>query len=732
MTTNTHTFIITGMDCADCAKSIERGVAQLPGVTTCTLNFTNARLRVVGTIATDTVIARVQALGYGVGDAPTTPVVHTTPPSFVAYMWQRRETQRALFGALLISPCIVLSELLGWERWWLDLLAIVALLCAVPPILQSAWRSIWINRELSINVLMTIAACGAIALGQYVEAGMVVVLFAIGEALEGYSSHRARAAVSSMFALVPERALRQRHHADGETVEQLVLVSELAVGDTVVVRPGERFPCDGSVARGESLVDEALLTGESHPVAKTVGDTVYAGSINGLSPLLVTIRQRVDESMVARMTQLVADAQERRAPVEHLVDRFARYYTPAVFILAVLVAMVPPLLWGAPWWSASDPSSGWLYRGLALLVVACPCALVISVPVALVSALSNAARHGILVKGGAILSTLAQVRAIAFDKTGTLTNGTPSVVSVRTSNCAFPAHPVDTCSACIRVLALADAVERHTTHPLAHAIVRASPTHLPVADNVTTQVGYGVRGDVAGVAVFVGSHHVFDRDIPHDSQHCAAADVDSQNGFIPLMVSENGHYVGTITVADAIRPQAPAALMHLQQLGINSISMLTGDNARVANHVATQLGITQVYAGLLPADKVATVRSIHARDGLVAMVGDGINDTPALAGADVGIAMAGTHHAMEVADVALIHADIQRIPQLIQLSRITMRTVITNITVSIAIKALFLLIVLLGHANMWMAIVADVGTTLVVTAYGLRLLYLPLANHRTR
>ncbi len=728
MTSTTHSFIITGMDCADCAKSIERGVAQLPGVTACTLTFTSARLHVSGTVDTASITARVQSLGYGIADAPTTPVVHTAPPSFVAFMWQRHETRLALLGLILISPCIVLSEVLGWERWWLDLLAIAALLCAIPPILRNAWRSIWITHELSINVLMTIAAGGAIALGQYVEAGMVVVLFALGEALEGYSSNRARAAVSSMFALVPERALRQNTD-DSDPHEHLVPVSELEVGDTVIVRPGERFPCDGVVQRGESLVDESLLTGESHPVAKTVGDRVFAGSINGLRALFITISHHADTSMVARMSQLVAEAQERRAPVEQLVDRFARYYTPAVVVLALMVAVIPPLIWGAPWWSTTDPSSGWLYRGLVLLVVACPCALVISTPVTLVSALSNAARHGILVKGGAILSTLARVRAIAFDKTGTLTNGTPSVVTVRTTACTTPDAPIATCPACTNVLALADAVERHTTHPLAHAIVSASSTHLPAAHNVTTHVGNGVSGDVAGVSVFVGSHQYFDHDIPHDSQHCAAAHADSQHGYIPLMVSENGQYVGTITVADTIRTHAHDALTHLRAIGITSISMLTGDTARVAQHVARQLRITQVYAGLLPADKVATIRSIRARDGIVAMVGDGINDTPALAGADVGIAMAGTHQAMEVADVALINTDIQRIPQLIMLSRITMRTIIINITLSIVIKVIFLLTVLFGHTSMWMAIVADVGTTLVVTAYGLRLLYLPLTPH---
>ena len=731
MSANTHTFIITGMDCLDCAKSIERGVAQLPGVTTCTLNFTSARLQVTGAINADVILARVQSLGYGISDASATPVIHTVPPSFIAFMWQRHETQLALLGLLLISPCIVFGELLGWERWWLDLLAIISLLCAIPPILRSAWRSLWINRELSINVLMTIAAGGAIALGQYVEAGMVVVLFAIGEALEGYSSNRARAAVSSMFALVPEQALRQHITDSGDSHEHLVPVSALQIGDTVIVRPGERVPCDGIVARGESLVDESLLTGESHPVTKTVGDSVFAGSINGLSPVIVTITHLANDSMVARMTHLVAEAHERRAPVEQVVERFARVYTPAVVILAIMVAVIPPLVWGAPWWSSTDPASGWLYRGLALLVVACPCALVISTPVTIVSALSNAARHGILVKGGTILGTLAQVRAIAFDKTGTLTNGTPSVVNVRTTTCASLDAPIAACQACTNVLALADAVERHTTHPLAHAIVTASPTHLPAAHNIITHVGHGVSGDVAGRTVFVGSHHYFDQDIPHDSQHCAAADADSQHGYIPLMVSDNGRYIGTITVADTIRNHAHDALTQLRELGITSISMLTGDTARVAQHVARQLGITQVYAGLLPANKVATVQSMHAQYGIVAMVGDGINDTPALAGADVGIAMAGTHQAMEVADVALINADIQRIPQLIRLSRTTMRTVMINITFSIAIKAIFLLIVLLGHASMWMAIVADVGTTLVVTAYGLRLLYLPLEPRPT-
>lgn len=723
---STQQFTITGMDCADCAKSIERGVAQLTGVTTCTLNFTSARLTVCGNTSTQSIMQRVRDLGYGITPASTTLVIHTAPTSFLRFVWGKSATRWAFIGLILITPCIVLSEVLGWETWWLDALAVAALLCAIPPILRNAWRSIWITHELSINVLMCIAATGALALGQYVEAGMVVVLFAIGEALEGYSSNRARAAVSSIFALVPAQALRHTSHENGDIHEHLVPVSELSVGDMVIVRPGERIPCDGIVHSGESLVDESLITGESQPITKVSGDTVYAGSINGLSPIMVALTHPADDSMVARISNLVADAQERRAPIEHIVDRFARYYTPAVVILAVLVAIIPPLVWGAPWWVTHDPSSGWLYRALALLVVACPCALVISTPVTLVSALSNAAKHGMLVKGGHVLSTLARVRAVAFDKTGTLTQGMPSVVSVRAAACAQPTAYVGHCDDCDRVVTLADAVERHTSHPLAHAIVHASPTHLPAATNITTHVGHGVSGDVAGIPVFVGSHQRFDTSIPHDSAHCAAAHDDSQHGLVPVMVSHAGTYVGTITVADTIRANATTALFQLNQLGIHSISMLTGDNTRVAHHVADQLGITQVYAQLLPADKVNTVQHIRARDGVLAMVGDGINDTPALAAADVGIAMAGTHQAMEVADVALLSADLLRIPQLIQLSRITMRTVTVNISFSIAIKIIFLVVVLLGHASMWMAIVADVGTTLLVTAYGLRLLYIPL------
>ena len=736
MTTSTtdYSFTIKGMDCAGCARSIESGVAQLTGVQSCELSFTTERLRVSGTATREAIAQRVRDLGYeAVEPAPAAaPAQVAPPPSFLQFMWSRQETRLALLGALLVLPGIVLHEILGWDALWIDALALLAMALTIGPIARSAWRSLALSRELNINALMTIAAVGAVVIGAYVEAGLVMVLFAIGEALEGYTSTRARHAIKSLMEVVPQTALRLGTTCCDSGCEERVAVSELQVGDVIVVHPGERIPMDGTVRAGASSVNQAPITGESRLIEKEPGAEVFAGSINGEGSLELTVTHLAADNTIARMIRLVEEAQERRAPVQRFVDQFAKYYTPAVVVLAVLVAAVPPLVFGQPFWNPTPEEFGWLYRALALLVVACPCALVISTPVSLVSAMSTAARNGVLIKGGAFLEGLSKVRAVAFDKTGTLTAGRPTVVAVRAAACPEPAlTAVGHCDACDEVLVLASAVERRSEHPLAHAIVTASAERgldgrVPVAEGVTALVGRGVAGRVNGQEVLIGSHRHFDRDIDHDSTHCAAAAQDAAAGHTPVMVGVGGGYLGTITLADTVRESSREAVAHLKAMGLRAVVMLTGDQQATAERIGADVGVTDVRAELLPEHKVGAVEALQREYGPVAMVGDGINDTPALATASVGIAIGGAHggtnQAMETADVTLMSDDLRQLPFAIGLSRAAMRTVGVNIALSIGIKLVFLALVLAGMGTMWMAVLADVGTSLLVTLNGMRLL----------
>lgn len=723
-------FTIHGIDCAHCANTIEVSVARLDGVEACELNATTGRLRVRGAVEPETIIAYVRSLGYeaalseNTGAAPATP---NAPVSFIRFMWQRIETRLALVGAALIAPGVVLHELLGWRALWIDALAFAALIAAGLPIARSAWRSLVSSRTVSINALMTIAAIGAVIIGAHVEAALVMALFAIGEAIEGFTTARARDAIRSLMTLAPETALRLR---DG--YETRVPVAELKVGDVIIVRPGERVPMDGVVRSGATHVNQAPITGESVPVAKTPGANVYAGSINGEGVIEVIVTHLASETTISRMIRLVQEAQDRRAPVQRMIDRFASWYTPAVVGIAALTATVPPLLFGQPFWNPSPDETGWLYRSLALLVVACPCALVISTPVSVVSALSAAARAGVLIKGGAALEALGAIRAVAFDKTGTLTTGKPTLVMVRSVDCREPEQSESAgCDACDTLLELACAVERRSEHPLAHAIVSAARArglsqNAPPAASVAALPGHGIIGEVEGRTVVIGSHRFFDETSPHPPAFCDRAEQDAGAGRTPLMVSVDRVFAGMLSVADTVRPESREAVAQLREAGIEHVIMLTGDRREAAQAIAADIGIDDVRAEVLPEHKAQAVEDLRSTYGAVAMVGDGINDTPALASATVGIAVGaahgGTNQAMETADVTLMSNDLRRLPFVFELARAARRTIMVNVAFSIAVKAAFLAIVAAGGSTMWMAVFADMGTSLLVTLNGLRLL----------
>jgi Cd2+/Zn2+-exporting ATPase len=708
------------MDCAGCARTLEKGVSQLKGVTHCEVSFATEKLILAGDVSREVVIAQVRELGYDVKpDRTDSPLPNVAPPNFLQFMWQRTDTRLALLGALLILPGLLLVEIGGQELVWVNLLSVAAMIAAGWPIARSAWTAVRLNREININVLMTVAAVGAVFIGAYTEAGMVMVLFAIGEALEGYTAGRARHAIRSLMAVAPNEANRL---VDGRP--QPIPISELQIGDVILVKPGERVAMDGRVRSGHSALNQAPITGESVPVERQPGDTVFAGSINGQGALEIEVTHLAADNTISRIIQMVEEAQEKKAPAERFVDQFARYYTPAVMVLALLVATIPPLFFGQPFLNEGD-SFGWLYRGLALLVVACPCALVISTPVAIVSAISNGARHGVLFKGGAFVEALSQVQAIAFDKTGTLTQGKPAVVALRTAVCAD-----GSCADCNELLALAGAVEQQSEHPLAQAIVqetavRGLDQQFTPATGVMALTGQGVVGQVDGRAVTIGSHTYFEANVPHTAVACTQARDDAGQGYTPLMVSVDGRYLGTISVADTVRPDSPAVIRQLQAAGIQHTIMLTGDQAATAQAIADAVGVTDVRAELMPGDKVTAVRELQQQFGKVAMVGDGINDAPALATADVGIAVGGagtSAQAMETADITLMSAGLTMLPFAYRLSRAAMNNIRFNVAFAIGVKFFFMLLVLAGQSSMWMAVAADMGTSLLVTLNGMRLL----------
>ena len=581
----------------------------------------------------------------------------------------------------------------------------LGILAGVWHVLRKAWHSA-IGLRPDMNLLMTIAVIGAAAIGQWFEATTVAFLFSVSLLLESWSVGRARRAVAALMGLAPPTA-RLR---DANRNEKEVPPEEVSVGAIFVVRPAERVPLDGRVVRGTSDVNQAPITGESVPAPKSPGNEIFAGTINGDGVLEIECTKPASDTTLARIIRMVGEAQSRRAPSEKWVEKFARVYTPGVMALAAVVLVLPPLLLGGAW-------PDWLYRSLVLLVIACPCALVISTPITVVAALASAARNGVLIKGGVYIEEPARLRAIAMDKTGTLTEGKPSVVDV------VPMSGHDETELFQRVAAL----ESHSNHPLARAIVAAAHERgirIPDVDGFEIIQGKGATGRIAGTAYWTGSHRYLENREQETPDVHDRLEAMQRAGRTVVVVGNDSHVCGFVTLTDSLRPNAVETLKRLRDTGIENLVMLTGDNQGTARVIAGEAGIDEVHAELLPEDKVKAVESLVAKYGRVAMVGDGVNDAPALGRASLGIAMgaAGSDAAIETADIALMSDDLAKLPWLIGHSRRTLAIIRQNITFSLSVKALFVVLTFAGFASLWAAISADMGASLLVIFNGLRLL----------
>jgi len=718
-------YFVDGMDCASCVQKVERMVATLPGTADVKTSFSKQTLQLTldeTRTPRGALEKNLKALGYTpsllVKPAVAAPehaqhehaASHSHGPSssedahaYDVAAARGRPWYSTGQGRLVVSSglLLALAFLFGFIEPRLATYGYVAAtLLGTWPLARKAYASARLGDPFSINMLVSIAAVGAVLIGQSAEGAVVVFFFAIGELLEGVAAGRARAGIQALASLAPKTALVVHNDHQHETP-----VNQLQVGQTILVRPGDRVASDGTILTGTSSLDDSPVTGESVPVIKTVGDPVYAGSINTDGALTVRVDKAASDNTIARIIHMVEEAESSKAPTARFIDRFSRFYTPGVVLVAALVAVLPPLFFGAQWYP-------WIYKGISLLLIGCPCALVLSVPAAVTSAISAGTRRGLLIKGGAALETIGSVKTIAFDKTGTLTAGKPRVTNV-----------VPMAASAEEVLCLAAAVESGSSHPLALAILghaKAEGVAVPTAQDAQALPGKAATATVDGRSLAVGSPRYAAEATDLGSETQTLIGKLEGQGRTVVVLMDGSTALGLIAMRDEPRADAKAAIAELKALGVRPI-MLTGDNARTGQAIAADLGL-DVQAELLPEGKLDFIRSLKT-SGAVAMVGDGINDAPALALSDVGIAMGGgTDVALETADVALLQGRVGGVPNLVRLSRATMSNIRLNIAFALGLKAIFLVTTLLGYTNLWMAILADTGATAIVTANALRLL----------
>ena len=686
---------VDGITCLDCAAKFEAAVRQLPGIVSASLNPMSGRLTLTGTID----LPAIRALGR----EEDYTIVPVDQRSVIAPPAAGRQLPRAQLSGLFLIFAYGLEKFQGPAPAYLALYITAMVLGGWGNFRKAAYSLRRLNFNMS--VLMSVAVVGAVGIGQYEEGATVAFLYAVSELLEGWTMEKSRRSIRQLMDLAPKLARVRRNG-----IEIDLPVEEIAVGEIMIIRPGEKIALDGDVRHGESAINQAAITGESLPVEKSPGAPVFAGTLNTYGALEVEVTRLVQDTTIARIIHMVEAAQTKRALSQAFVEKFAAVYTPVVMALAAGIVFLPPLLSGLEW-------QPWIYRGLALLVVACPCALVVSTPAAIVSAIGTAARNGILIKGGIYLEEMGSVQAIALDKTGTLTEGRPVVTDI------LPLHSLPAKD----LLALAADVEARSEHPLTNAIVEAAREQghrvVPATD-FQSLPGRGAQASRNGEQILIGNPRLFEeREIPLVPAARPIAELQNQ-GKTVMIIGTSTYLLGLIAVADALRKNSPASVAELKRSGIRHTILLTGDNSVTAAAVAAEVGVDEYRAELLPEDKLAAIHELRRQYGKVAMVGDGINDAPALALSTVGIAMggAGADTALETADIVLMADDLSKLPFLIRLSRQTLTIIRQNIAFSLLVKVLAILAVFPGWLTLWLAILADMGATLLVAMNSLRLL----------
>ena len=716
-------WTVTGMDCAACTRKITAALGGMPGVGDVSVGLMAERLSLTlqpGGTSRDQIEDAVRRLGYGIApkgqDAPRKKAFvlpgaepslphehgghsHDDPADRGKRWYQTAKGRLVILTGLLLAAATAFELLSGSDYgYWAFVTACVI---GVAPVARRAWQALRMGQPFTIESLMSIAAVGALFIGAAEEAALVVFLFAVGEVLEGVAANKARDGIRSLADLVPKTALLEM---GGQTRE--VPADSLQIGQTVLVRPGDRIPADGEIVEGTSGIDESPVTGESVPRTRGPGEPVFAGSINAEAALRVRVTRAASDNTISRIIRLVEEAEDARAPTERFIDRFSRWYMPTIVSLSALVVLIPPLAFGQDW-------ETWIYRGLALLLIGCPCALVISVPASIASSLSSGAKKGLLMKGGVVIETAAGIARVAFDKTGTLTRGKPEVTDV------VPAEGVSEAE----LLAVAGGVEAGSSHPLAQAILRrveaVGITPLP-AREARAIIGKGVEAEVDGAPTWVSSpRHAAEAGGIEALSIRRVTELEDE-GKTVVAVFRDRHPFGLIAMRDEPRTDAAEAMRQLRAMGVGAV-MLTGDNPRTAAAIAGGLGMGW-QAEMMPEDKLEAIRAMGASGGVM-MIGDGINDAPALKQATVGVAMgSGTDVALETADAAILRDRVGDVPALIRLARATMGNIRQNVTIALGLKAVFLVTSVLGITGLWIAILADTGATVLVTLNALRLL----------
>ncbi|MDN3956337.1 heavy metal translocating P-type ATPase [Sporolactobacillus laevolacticus] len=691
-------YRVQGFDCIECANKFEKNVKRLDGVLDAKVNFGASKIMVTGSTTIEALEKAGAFESLKIRNEADQTIEHEP-------FWKQKENFKVYISAVLLIISWLLGKQYGEQHIFPTIGFLAAIIIGGYSLFIEGFKNL-IRLDFDMDTLMTIAIIGAAAIGKWEEGATVVILFAISEALEGYSADKARHSIQSLMNIAPKETLIRRN---GQ--ELVVPVEAVQVGDTMIVKPGQKLAMDGVVTKGTSTLNQSAITGESIPLTKTIDDEVFAGTLNEEGLLEVKVTKRVEDTTLSKIIHLVEESQAQKAHSQTFVDRFAKVYTPAIIIFAVLLSVIPPLFMGASW-------GDWIYRGLALLVVGCPCALVISTPVAIVTAIGNAAKNGVIIKGGIHLEEAGSLSVIAFDKTGTLTRGVPEVTDIVTFNGNEQ-----------QVIALTAALEKGSQHPLASAIVRKAEKIGMRFNDIGIEdfhsiTGKGVKGRVNRTMYYVGSPNLFEELLKNGIEktiHNQVISLQKQGKTVMVLGTDNG-VLALIAVADKLRDSARTIIQKLHQSGIEQTVMLTGDNKSTAEAIGKEVAVSEIKAELLPEEKLTYIKS-YSRKQKVAMVGDGVNDAPALAEATVGIAMggAGTDTALETADIALMSDDLTKLPYTIKLSRKALAIIKQNVTFSLAIKAISILLIFPGWLTLWIAILADVGATLIVTLNSLRL-----------